>query len=93
MLRSKSNGHEISSRERTVYASFVSLLQLTTKSWLPPSPGLLRFRPVILLASTKKLRIGGFWLSNVLSRLGFIRIVALEKVAGSSLVGHPPIGN
>jgi hypothetical protein len=91
VLPSKSNGHEISSRQRTVNASIVCSLQLATKSGLPTSPGLLGFRLVILLASTKVLRIEGFWLSNVLSRLGFIRIVALEEVAGSSPVGHPPV--
>src|SRR5215204_3120864 len=58
---------------------FVCSLHLTTKSGLPTSPSLLGFRPAILLASTKVLQIGGFWLSNTLSRLESIRIVALEE--------------
>jgi hypothetical protein len=37
----------------------------------------------------KSLQISTFWLSNALFQLEFIRIVALEKVAGSSPVGHP----
>jgi hypothetical protein len=83
VFRSKFNGHEISSRQRTVNASFVCSLQLTAKSGLPTSTGLLGFRPASLLASTKVLQIGGFWLSNALFRLESIRIVA------PSPVGHP----
>ena len=40
------------------------------------------------LPCTKLLQTQGFWLSNALSQLGFIRIVA-PNVAGSSPVGHP----
>ena len=40
----------------------------------------------------KFLQMSTFWLSNALFQLEFIRIVALEKVAGSSPVGHPPLG-
>src|SRR5215213_9496578 len=71
------------------YATRLLTEPLTTKSCLPASPGSSGFRPAILLRSTKVLRIEGFWLSDALSRQGFIRIVALEKVAGSSPVGHP----
>ena len=88
MLRSKFDGHEISSRQRTVNASFVCPLQLTTKSGLPTSLGLLGFGPAIILAFTKVLRTEGFWLRYVLSQLESIRNVA-PKVAGSSPVGHP----
>jgi hypothetical protein len=38
----------------------------------------------------KPLQISTFWLSNALFQLEFIRIVALEKVAGSIPVGDPP---
>src|SRR5215212_11629285 len=83
MLRSKFNGREVSSRLRhTVNASFVCSLQLATKCCLPTSPSLFGFRPAILLAFTNVLRIEGPWLSYVLSRLEFIRIVA-PKVACS----------
>jgi hypothetical protein len=39
----------------------------------------------------KFLQMSTFWLSNALLQLEFIRIVA-PKVAGSSPVGHPPLG-
>jgi hypothetical protein len=42
------------------------------------------------LGFTKVLEIPSIWLSHAVSTVGFIRIVALEKVAGSSPVGHPP---
>src|SRR3712207_9544130 len=38
------------------------------------------------------LQTPNFRLSNALSAVPIIRIVALEKVAGSSPVGHPPTG-
>jgi MFS-type transporter involved in bile tolerance (Atg22 family) len=41
------------------------------------------------LGFTKVLEIPSIWLSHAVSTVGFIRIVALEKVAGSSPVGHP----